>query len=53
MKQIARQIITERGWLPVSNPLCPWCPYYQQGCSLYGAPDGGSDATTDWLEGAA
>ena len=53
MKQIAKQIMTERAWLPVSNPLCPWCPYYQQGCSLYGAPDGRPDATTDWLEGAA
>ncbi len=53
MKKIARQIMTERAWHPVSNPLCPWCPYYQQGCSLYGAPDGGPDATTDWLEGAA
>jgi len=53
MKKIARQIMTERTWHPVSNPLCPWCPYYQQGCSLYGAPDGGPDATTDWLEGAA
>jgi hypothetical protein len=53
MKKIAKQIITERGWHPVSNPLCPWCPFYQQGCSLYSVPDGGPDATTDWLEGAA
>jgi hypothetical protein len=53
MKQVARQIIAERSWLPVSNPHCPRCPFYQRGCSLYGAPDGGSDATTNWLDGAA
>jgi hypothetical protein len=53
MKQIVTQIMAEQDWHPVSNVLCPWCPYYQRGCSLYGSPDEGPDATTDWLEGAA
>ena len=53
MKQIAKQIMTEQQWLPVSNALCPWCPFYNRGCALYPAPDSGPDTTTDWLERAA
>jgi hypothetical protein len=53
MKRLTTQITKERDWHPVSNPLCPWCPFYQRGCSLYGASDGKPDGTTAWLEGAA
>ena len=53
LKRLATQSMGERDWLPVSNALCPWCPYYQRGCALYGSPDGRRDKTTDWLEGAA
>jgi hypothetical protein len=53
IKQLAAGIAAEREWLPVSNALCPWCPFYQRGCSLYGSADSGPGATTAWLEGAA
>jgi RecB family exonuclease len=53
IKRLASSIVTEQEWLPVSNALCPWCPFYQRGCPLYSSPDGGVDATTTWLEGAA
>ncbi len=52
IKDLAAGMMAERDWLPVSNPLCPWCPFYGQGCPLYPA-DEGPDAMTDWLEGAA
>jgi RecB family exonuclease len=53
LKRLVADVRTERDWLPFSNALCPWCPYYQRGCALYRSPDGGSDTTTIWLEGAA
>jgi hypothetical protein len=52
MKRLVTAIQAERNWLPLSNALCPWCPYYQQGCSLYRSPGEGTDTMTDWLEGA-
>ena len=52
IKALVAGIAAERDWLPVSNPLCPWCPFYGRGCSLYPAGEG-TDAMTDWLEGAA
>jgi hypothetical protein len=53
IKRLAAGVATEQGWLPVSNALCPWCPFYQRGCPIYPAPASGPDATTAWLEGAA
>jgi hypothetical protein len=53
IKRLAAGSMAEREWNPVSNALCPWCPLYQRGCSLYPAPASGPDATTDWLEGVA
>ena len=53
IKQLAGGIASEKDWLPVSNALCPWCPFYQRSCALYRSPSGGPDATTAWLEGAA
>jgi hypothetical protein len=52
IKRLAASVAAERNWEPVSNALCPWCPFYQRGCPLYEAP-GGPDTTTSWLEGAA
>jgi hypothetical protein len=53
IKGLAAAAATEREWLPVSNGLCPWCPFYQRGCPLYQSPNTGADVTTTWLEGAA
>ena len=39
----ASRIMTEQDWHPRSNALCPWCPLYQNGCELYGAPDAATD----------
>lgn len=52
MKHLEKQIMAERDWAPVSNALCPWCPFYQRGCALYEASDEGPDELTTWLEGA-
>jgi hypothetical protein len=53
IKRLAAGSMAEREWNPVSNGLCPWCPFYQRDCPLYPAPASEPDATTDWLEGAA
>jgi hypothetical protein len=53
IKRLVTGAMAERKWLPTSNALCPWCPFYQRGCPLYPAPADGPDATTTWLEGAA
>jgi hypothetical protein len=53
IKRLAAGAMAERDWLPTSNALCPWCPFYQRGCPLYPDPASSPDATTDWLEGAA
>ena len=53
IKRLVAAAMAEPDWLPTSNALCPWCPFYQRGCPLYPAPASGPDGTTDWLEGAA
>ena len=53
MERLVIQIRAEQNWFPASIALCPWCPFYQQGCSLYPTPTEGPDITTRWLEGAA
>jgi len=53
IKRLAAGAMAERDWLPTSNALCPWCPYYQRGCALYPTADIRPDATTEWLEGVA
>jgi CRISPR/Cas system-associated exonuclease Cas4 (RecB family) len=52
LKRMAAQISREKEWRPVSNALCPFCPFYQQWCLLYRSPDGNPDGSTEWLEGA-
>ena len=52
IKELAGAIMAERDWLPVSNPLCPWCPFYGQGCPIYPAGEE-PDAMTGWLEESA
>jgi len=49
IKALVRSILHDDNWRPQSNPLCPFCPSYFHGCSLYpGAVE--SDSMTDWLE---
>ena len=52
IKELAAAIMAEREFFPISNPLCPWCPFSGQGCSLFPASDA-PDEMTEWLEGAA
>lgn len=36
IKDLAQRIIADDDWEPVENPLCPYCPYRDQGCPLMG-----------------
>jgi len=48
--QIVSSLIEGSDWHPIRSPLCEWCPYYMDGCSI--APDGGGDDPLgDWLDG--
>ncbi|MDQ3549339.1 MAG: PD-(D/E)XK nuclease family protein, partial [Chloroflexota bacterium] len=49
IKTIVTGIQRDQDWLPSSNPLCPYCPFYQNGCSLYTKADT-TDVMTEWLE---
>jgi len=49
VKSIVRSIIEDDFWEPSSNPLCPSCAWYENGCSLYRVDDQ-VDAIADWLE---
>jgi hypothetical protein len=52
IKGLVQAISIEQDWLPVANPLCPWCVFYGQGCPLYPGVDA-PDAMTGWLEAGA
>ena len=48
----ARGILAGTEWPPNPSPLCEWCPFFGNGCSL--APGGeASDGLDDSLEGVA
>ena len=52
IKTLVTAIDADQDWTAVSNPLCPWCPRYGNGCVLYPTYEEG-DTMTDWLEGVA
>jgi hypothetical protein len=48
--EIVAAIIDGTDWHPIRSPLCEWCPYFTEGCSI--APDlNGADELGDWLDG--
>lgn len=52
IKEIVSLILAETAWLPTENPLCEFCPLYEQGCKLF--PGGQQhDQMTAWLEDVA
>jgi hypothetical protein len=52
IKQLVKAIASTREWPPVRSPLCEWCPFYGNGCSL-DPREGEGDAMAAWLDGAA
>jgi hypothetical protein len=34
IKEIVSAIHSGTNWQPIQSPLCPWCPYFTDGCSL-------------------
>ncbi len=51
MKEVAAAIIKGRDWAPNPSPLCEWCPFFYNGCSL--TVQDGNDDLGKWLDGAA
>jgi hypothetical protein len=52
IKRLAAGILKGSHWPPTPSPLCEWCPFFGNGCSLDAQEDGKSDID-DWQEGAA
>ena len=52
IKETARAIVEAKEWPASRSPLCAWCPFSSDGCSLYTPPEDG-EQLTEWLEVAA
>jgi len=52
LKQLVTGIVLAGEWAPNPSPLCEWCPFFGNGCSL-GGQDSHTDAVTNWLEALA
>jgi hypothetical protein len=50
--QIVSALIDGVDWHPIRSPLCEWCSYFMDGCSIAPDPDG-PDELGDWLDGVA
>lgn len=44
IREIANTIMTGSCWAPETSPLCEWCPYFENGCSLSASNTSWSDA---------
>lgn len=55
IKRLAAGIIQATDWPPSPSPLCDWCPYFGNGCTI--APvaldPGAHGDISDWVEGVA
>jgi hypothetical protein len=49
LKQLAAGIMLGGDWLPNPSPLCEWCPFFGNGCSL-GVQTSQPDTLTNWLD---
>jgi hypothetical protein len=52
VKGAAAAILTGTDWSPTPSPLCEWCPFFGNGCSIAGGDDDGGDLST-WLDSVA
>ncbi len=52
LKRLAAGILRTGDWPPTPSPLCEWCPFFGNGCSLDAGPDEIDDIDR-WLGGAA
>ena len=52
VKAIVAAIIAGANWHPNPSPLCEWCPFFNDCCSLTPGGDG-IDELGGWLDGAA
>lgn len=48
LKQLASGIVLAAEWAPNPSPLCEWCPYFGNGCSLDAQKDQSDDVAL-WL----
>ena len=51
IKKAVADIHSEQHWSPSPSPLCEWCPFRENGCSL--DHDDGNENLATWLDGAA
>ena len=52
VKRAVAAILGGADWAPSPSPLCEWCPYFNNGCSV--TPEGGEvEGLEEWLDGAA
>ena len=52
MKGAVSSILQGENWEPVPSPLCEWCPFFDNGCSL--TPEGqASGDMASWLDSVA
>jgi hypothetical protein len=51
VQDIAHEIQTTKDWHPTRNPLCPWCRFYTDGCTLNPNRQNTSNAPT-WIQAA-
>ncbi|MDP9354732.1 MAG: PD-(D/E)XK nuclease family protein [Chloroflexota bacterium] len=50
-KQVVKAIIEGSDWAPNPSPLCEWCPFFNNGCSL--TVEDGDDDLREWLDRVA
>jgi hypothetical protein len=51
ISQIVNGIVEAKDWRPIRSPLCEWCPFFDNICSIAPKADG-ADELGDWLDGA-
>jgi hypothetical protein len=52
LKQLVAGIVHAGDWTPNPSPLCEWCPFFGNGCSL-GVQTSQTDEVTNWLDAVA
>jgi hypothetical protein len=52
LKQLVAGMVLAGDWTPNPSPLCEWCPFFGNGCSL-GGETGPTDEVSNWLDAVA
>ncbi|MDP9469876.1 MAG: PD-(D/E)XK nuclease family protein [Chloroflexota bacterium] len=50
-KQVVAAIVNGNDWEPNPSPMCEWCPFFNNGCSL--TVEDGDDDLGEWLDRVA